>query len=484
MSARRHEEREPAGARVPRLARWVDSRVGAAGVARGAMQKIFPNHWSFLIGELALYSFLVLIITGIFLTFFFKASTQPVVYQGSYEPLVGMEMSEAYQSSLDLSFNVRAGLVMRQMHHWAALVFVAAIVVHMARVFFTGAFRRPRELNWVIGCTLLLMAILNGFAGYSLLDDQLSGTGIRIAYSVMLSVPVLGPWMASLLFGGGFPGDDIIPRLYIVHIMIVPAIIIVLLTAHLGMLVRHKHTHFAGNGATEDNVVGERLWPTYVFKAGGLFFLTAAVLAALGGLVQINPVWMWGPYRPENVSAASQPDWYMGWLDGALRLMPNWEWRGWGYQIPNPFWGAVLLPGITFTLLFAWPWLEARVTKDRREHHVLDRPRDRPWRTTLGVMALTFYTILGFAAANDVIAVSFGMSLNAVLITFRVLLLVLPPIAGVVTFRLCRELQRRDRPASGPGPGQEPARPEEPPGDERPVKADVDVAAGAAAPTR
>jgi ubiquinol-cytochrome c reductase cytochrome b subunit len=470
--------RKAKGKRVDRVARWVDSRLGVAKVGRGALNKIFPNHWSFLIGEVALYSFLVLIITGVFLTFFFDASQQIVTYEGSYEPLRGVEMSAAYQSSLDISFDVRAGLVMRQMHHWAANVFVAAIVVHLARVFFTGAFRRPRELNWVIGCTLLLMAIVNGFTGYSLLDDQLSGTGIRIAYSVMLSIPLVGPWMASLLFGGGFPGDDIIPRLYILHIMVIPAAIIVLLTFHLGMLVRHKHTHFPGRGARDDNVVGERLWPTYVFKAGGLFFLTAAVLAAMAGLLQINPVWLWGPYVPENVSAASQPDWYMGWLDGGLRLMPNWEWRGWGYQIPNPFWPSVLLPGITFTLLFLWPWIEARITKDYREHHVLDRPRDRPWRTSLGVAALVFFSILGFSAANDVIAIAFGTSLNAVLITFRVLLVVLPPIAAFITFRLCKELQRRDRPRSGTDPSGLPSgglEPEERPGTEREAKADVDL---------
>ncbi|WP_208028756.1 cytochrome bc1 complex cytochrome b subunit [Rhabdothermincola sediminis] len=445
--------------RAGRLARWVDDRVGVARAGRSTLQKVFPNHWSFLLGEIALYSFVVLVITGVFLTFFFKASTEPVTYDGSYEPLQGVEVSQAYKSTLDLSFDVRAGLVMRQMHHWAALVFVAAIVVHLARVFFTGAFRRPRELNWVIGITLLLLGIVNGFAGYSLPDDQLSGTGVRIAYSVLLSVPFIGPWAASLLFGGGFPGEDIIPRLFAIHILIVPVIITGLLVLHLGLLVRHKHTHFPGKGARDDNVVGERLWPTYVFKAGGLFFLVGAVLAALGGLAQINPVWMWGPYQTQNVSSASQPDWYMGWLEGALRLMPNWEWRGWGYQIPNPFWAAVLLPGVTFTLLYLWPWIEARVTEDRRAHHVLDRPRDRPVRTALGAATLSFYTVLGFAGSNDVLAIAFDLSLNAVLVAFRVLLFTVPPVVGVATYRVCKELQRRDGPAAGESPGDRVAGP-------------------------
>lgn len=440
------EDVRPARTRVDRTARWFDDRLGLAKMARGALQKIFPNHWSFLLGEVALYSFVVLLVTGVFLTFFYDASTNPTTYDGTYGPLRGVEVSQAYESALNLSFDVRAGLVMRQMHHWAALVFVAAIIVHLCRVFFTGAFRRPREINWVIGLTLMLLAIVNGFAGYSLLDDQLSGTGIRIAYSVMISIPLVGPWLASLLFGGGFPGDDIIPRLFIIHVLIVPAAIAILLTAHLGILVRHKHTHFPGRGARDDNVVGERLWPTYVFKAGGLFFLVAGVLAALAGFVQINPIWIYGPFEPQNVSSASQPDWYMGWLEGSLRLMPNWETRiGW-FTIPNPFWGGVLLPGVTFGLLYGWPWLEAWRTKDHREHHVLDRPRDKPMRTALGVATLTFYTILGLAAADDVLAVALGLSMNAILNAFRVMLLVVPPIAGLLAFRLCKELQRRDGP--------------------------------------
>jgi ubiquinol-cytochrome c reductase cytochrome b subunit len=445
-----HEHHPKGRSRVGRLGRWLDQRTGAARAGQGALAKIFPNHWSFLLGEIALYSFVVLVVTGIFLTFFFRASTETVIYDGSYAPLQGVEVSQAYASAMDLSFDVRAGLVMRQIHHWAALIFVAAILVHLCRVFFTGAFRRPREINWVVGCTLFLLAILNGFAGYSLLDDQLSGTGVRVGYSILLSVPLVGPWMASLLFGGNFPGADFIPRLFVVHVLLVPLVILVLLTVHLAILIRHKHAHFPGRGATDRNVVGERLWPTYVFKAGGLFFLVAAALAALGGLAQINPIWMYGPFKIHNVSSASQPDWYMGWADGALRLMPNWEIRAGGFSVPNPFWGGVLMPGITFTLLYAWPWLEARATKDRREHHVLDRPRDHPVRTGIGVAALTFYTILGVAASNDLIATTFGLSVNAVLISLRIAVLVAPPIAFLVTYKLCKELATRSGPFVDP----------------------------------
>lgn len=431
-----------------RIARWIDRRLGAARFARSALGKVFPDHWSFMIGELALYAFVILLLTGTYLTFFFDPSQKEVIYDGSYAPLQGVHMTDAYRSALDLSFDVRAGLVMRQIHHWAALVFVASIVVHLMRVFFTGAFRRPRELNWIVGVTLLVLAIFNGFAGYSLLDDQLSGTGLRIAYSIAISIPVAGTWLTSLVFGGEFPGPDIISRLYVIHILLVPAVIVGLLTAHVAILVRQKHTQFAGRGRTEDNVVGERVWPNYAAKATGLFFLTAAVLAALGGLAQVNPIWLYGPFDPAEVSAASQPDWYMGWLDGALRVMPGWEVRAFGFEIPNPFFPGVLLAGVTFTLLYLWPFLEARFTGDREPHNLLDRPRDRPLRTALGVATLTFYAVLTFAAASDVLSTTFGLSVNAVLWAFRILLFAAPPVTAFATYRLCKELVARDAPSA------------------------------------
>jgi ubiquinol-cytochrome c reductase cytochrome b subunit len=440
----RRSRRSPERLLTHRLARWFDDRLGAASFARTVLNKVFPDHWSFMIGELALYCFVILVLTGIYLTFFFDPSPEPTIYRGSYDPLRGVEMTQAFHSALELSFDVRAGLVMRQMHHWAALLFLASIVVHLARVFFTGAFRRPREVNWMIGVTLLILAMFNGLAGYSLLDDQLSGTGLRIVYSLTLAIPLVGTWAASLLFGGEFPGPDILQRLYVIHILLVPALIVVLLTAHLAILVRQKHTQFSGPGRREDNVVGTSMWPTYAAKALGLFFLTVAVVAFLGGVFQINPIWIYGPFDPAEVSSASQPDWYMGWLDGALRIMPGWEVRGFGFELPNPFFAGVLLPGVTFGILYAWPLLEARVTGDHEPHHLVDRPRQRPVRTALGVACLTFYLVCFLAAASDVMAQSFGLSVNAVLWTFRIAALAAPPLAAWGTYRLCKELAARD----------------------------------------
>ncbi len=430
-----------------RLLRWFDDRIGASRFATTALNRVFPDHWSFLIGEIAAYALIVLILTGTYLTFFFTPSAEEVVYTGSYEPLQGVEMSAAYASTLDISFDVRAGLVMRQMHHWAALVFVAAIVVHMMRVFFTGAFKNPREINWVVGVTLLVLAIGNGFFGYSLVDDLLSGTGVRVAYATAMSIPVLGPDLASGLFGGEFPGA-FIPRFYVLHILVLPALIVGLLSVHLALVWRQKHTEFAGPGKREDVITGERLWPTYAAKSAALLLLTAAVLAGLGGLAQINPIWVYGPFRSGEavaaVTSASQPDWYMGWLDGTLRIFPAVEPVIFGYRIPNPFFGGVLLPGITFTGVYLWPWIEARFTKDRAAHNLLDRPRDHPVRTAIGVAVFTFYAVMFTAGSNDVLAGVFEIGAERLVWTFRILVIVLPVVAFFVTRKVCHDLQRTE----------------------------------------
>jgi ubiquinol-cytochrome c reductase cytochrome b subunit len=424
-----------------RIVRFLDDRLGTAGFARRALNKAFPDHWSFMIGELALYCFVILVGTGTFLAFFYNPSARQVVYTGRYAPLRGVHMSLAYRSVLRISFDVRAGLVMRQMHHWAALVFLAAIVAHVWRIFFTGAFRRPRELNWMIGLSLLLLAMANGFTGYSLPDDLLSGTGLRIAYSIVLSIPVVGEWAAFLIFGGQFPSDDILSRLFVIHIFLVPALIGALLAAHLAILWRQKHTQFPGPGRTERNVVGSRLWPTYAVKSLGLFAFVIGVLGAMGGLLQINPVWLYGPFTPAAVTTAAQPDWYIGWLEGALRLGPPWQVHIFGGTIPEVFWPGVLLPAVVFGILYAWPFLERRLSGDREEHHLLDRPRDRPVRTGIGVGGITFFAVLLVAGGQDIVASRLGISIVTLTRTLQVLVFVLPVVTGLVAWRWARDLR-------------------------------------------
>jgi ubiquinol-cytochrome c reductase cytochrome b subunit len=433
-------------AEVPgKAGEWADERFQAASPVRRLMNKVFPDHWSFLLGEIALYSFVVLLLSGTFLALFFDPSMKDVTYKGSYIPLYNTNMSRAYESSLDLSFDIRGGLIMRQIHHWAALLFMAAIVVHMFRIFFTGAFRKPREVNWVIGILLFIMGFTEGFAGYSLPDDALSGTGLRIANAIMESIPVIGTWVSFALFGGEFPGQAIIPRLYIAHVLLLPGVIIALISVHMALLVKQKHTQFPGPGRTEHNVVGVRMFPTFAAKGGGFFMLVFAMIALLGGLVQINPIWIFGPYQAAVVSAGSQPDWYVGFLDGSTRLLPAWEFRGLGYTIPPLFWPTVVLPGILFNLAGAYPWLEKHFTKDTAHHNLLQRPRDVPARTALGAMAIAFYVVLWISGGNDVIAQKFDISLNAMTWIGRIGLLIVPPAAYLLTHRICLGLQQNDR---------------------------------------
>jgi ubiquinol-cytochrome c reductase cytochrome b subunit len=424
----------------------IDDRLIVAGPVRRTLNKVFPDHWSFLLGEIALYAFVILLLSGTYLTFFFDASMREVVYEGSYAPLRGVEMSAAYDSALGLSFDVRGGLFMRQLHHWSALLFVAAIVVHLMRIFFTGAFRRPRETNWLIGVVMLVLALLMGVTGYSLPDDLLSGTGLRIISAILLSVPVIGTWAHFAVFNGDFVGEQIIGRFYIVHVLLLPAILLALIAVHLLILVKQKHTQFPGPGRTEHNVVGNRLFPTFAGKATGLLLIVFGVCAALGGLVQINPVWLWGPYNPAQVSAASQPDWYIGFLDGSTRIFPAWDINLPGdYNIPALFWPTVVIAGAMFTMLALYPTIERKLTGDTASHHLLQRPRDVPVRTSLGAMALTFYVWLMVAGGNDVIADKFDISLNAMIWVGRIGVIILPPIVYVLTYRICLGLQQHDR---------------------------------------
>jgi len=430
-----------------KLGGFADSRLGLSGVVRANARKIFPDHWSFMLGEITLYSFVICLITGVFLTFFYVPSVALIEYSGSYEPLQGKLVSEALASTIFMSFEVRGGLLMRQIHHWAALVFVAATIVHMARVFFTGAFRRPRELNWVIGAILALLAIVEGFAGYSLPDDLLSGTGLRIAAAIILAIPLIGTYIHFFAFGGEFPGEAFIPRLYTIHVLLLPAIFLALIAAHLFLVVLHKHTQYPGPGRTNNNVVGYPLLPTYIAKAGGFFFIVFGVIALIAAFVQINPVWAYGPYDPSPVTAGSQPDWYMGWLDGAVRVMPGWlEVNVFGYVLSgNILLAAVVMPGLLTTLLIAYPWIERLATGDSREHHLLDRPRNAPTRTGIGVMALTFYCLMWANGGNDIIAIQLNLAINDITRFIGVAMFVAPPLAFLITKRICLGLQRRDR---------------------------------------
>ncbi|OFM83603.1 menaquinol-cytochrome C reductase [Corynebacterium sp. HMSC063A05] len=425
-------------------AKNMDGRYTLSGGMRKQLNKVFPTHWSFLLGEIALYSFVVLLFSGVYLTLFFDPSMSKVIYDGAYAPLNGVEMSRAYETALQISFEVRGGLFIRQIHHWGALLFAVSIMAHMFRIFFTGAFRKPREANWVIGSILLLLSVAEGFMGYSLPDDLLSGVGLRIMSAIIIGLPIIGTWLHWMMFNGDFPGDMIIPRLYIAHVLILPALLLGLIAAHLALVWYQKHTQFPGAGRTENNVVGVRILPIFAVKSVSFGLITFGFLALFAGIFQINAIWNLGPYNPAQVSAGSQPDIYMLWTDGAARVMPPWELYLGSYTIPAVFWVA-LLCGILVVLLFAYPFIEAKITGDNAHHNLLQRPRDVPVRSGLGAMALVFYTLLTLSGGNDLIAYHFQISLNVMTWVGRIGLIILPPIAYFVTYRICIGLQRSDR---------------------------------------
>ncbi|WOQ70488.1 ubiquinol-cytochrome c reductase cytochrome b subunit [Microbacterium limosum] len=440
-------KKAPLGGRfVGGAANYIDERTSLSGMVKELGRKIFPDHWSFMLGEIALWSFVVVLITGTFLTFFFQASMVETHYYGAYIPMRGIEMSAAMASTLEISFDIRGGLLVRQMHHWAALIFVAGIGVHMLRVFFTGAFRKPRELNWVVGFVLFILAMAEGFTGYSLPDDVLSGNGLRIIDGMIKGIPLIGTWTSFLLFGGEFPGTDIVGRLYTLHILLLPLLVIGLIAVHLILMIVNKHTQFAGPGRTNDNVVGYPMMPVYMSKMGGFFFITFGVIALIASLFTINPIWNYGPYDPSPVSAGTQPDWYIGFADGALRLVPphletvfldhTWSWN-------------IILPlvviGLFIVLVAIYPFIEAWVTGDKREHHIAQRPRNAATRTAIGAAGVTFYAVLWAAASSDLIATHFWLTMEGVIHTLQAMLIFGPIVAYFVTKRICLALQKKDR---------------------------------------
>ena len=427
-------------------ANYIDERTSISGLVRELGRKIFPDHWSFMLGEVALYSFVVILLSGTFLTFFFQPSMAVVTYQGSYVPLKGIEMSAAYSSSLNISFDVRGGLLFRQIHHWAALLFIAAIGLHMLRVFFTGAFRKPREINWFIGFILFVLAMAEGFTGYSLPDDLLSGNGLQIINGIIKGIPVVGTWISYLLFGGEFPGTKLVALFYSVHILLLPAILVAALGAHLLLMIINKHTQFAGPGRTNDNVVGVPIMPIFAAKAGGFFFVVFGVIVLIASFFTINPIWTYGPYDPSPVSAGTQPDWYIGFADGMLRLIPP----GWEVVLFNHTYSfniiVITVILIAFLAIVAtYPFVEAWITGDKREHHIAERPRNAPTRTAIGAAGVTFYAVLWAAASSDLMATHFKVTIEGVIHVLQVLFFLGPVLAFFITKRVCLGLQKKDR---------------------------------------
>jgi ubiquinol-cytochrome c reductase cytochrome b subunit len=412
---------------------------------RELRQRRVPLHWSNLFGVVALTSLLVLFVTGVLLMFVYQPSSETITYDGSYALLHGTEVSRAFGSVMALSFETPGGLLLRQLHHWSALLLPAAIVMQLLVMFFTGGFRKPRRGSWVLLFLVFVLALAGGWSGYALPDDMLSSSGLRIVQGIVLGIPVVGTWIASILFGGEFPGR-IIENLYPIHILVVPVALLGLIVARARLSYLHKPPQFAAAGRTENNVVGIPLLPNAASLAGGLMALVSGLLILISATATITPIWALGPADPANATAGSQPDWYTGFLDGALRLVPpGWEveWLGHTWTL------AILVPltviGIFLLLVAAYPFIEGWITRDRVEHHILDRPRNTAARTGIGVAGMVFYGVLWVAASADITSLAFRVSFESVIHTLQVTLLLGPPVAFEITRRICLALQRKDR---------------------------------------
>jgi ubiquinol-cytochrome c reductase cytochrome b subunit len=419
-----------------RFAKKVAMMVGL----RGRLDRIFPTHWSQLIAGMTTASLVVLILTGGYLALYFDPSMGSVRYDGPFDNLRGVEMTRAYASVLHISFEVRGGLLIRQIHDWAASLLVASLLVHLCVMFFTGGFRRPRRLLWTVTVLLLIVAIFAAFTGVLLGADVLSDTSLRMISGYILSVPVVGTWLHWTVFGGEFPGTEVIARVYAAHWALI-AILAGLLVLRATLQRRVEPARFRA----ERDIAGVRQVPGIAARLAATFLATIGVLALMGGLFQINPSWNYGPGNAAHVSAGSAPPWYFGWVDGAVRLFPAWEIRLGDYLIPPSFWPSMVFLPLSFLALALYPRLEQRFTRDDAPHHLVQRPRDVPRRTALGVAVLALYACLQLAAAIDVLALQFGLSADAMLWTARVGVLVLPPLAYLATYRLCLGLHLHDR---------------------------------------
>lgn len=420
---------------------WGSSLVGLVDALR---RRPVPHAWPVLFGAASVACLVVLIVSGVFLTIFYTPSSALVRYHGPYPLLRGVEMSEAFGSTMRISFEVPGGLLIRQAHHWAALLLPAVLLVRLLGAFFTGEFRRPRRGQWLALFGVFIAALLGGWSGYALPDDLLAGTGLRIFSGVVLGIPVVGTSLSMLIFGGEFPGE-VLAHLYPVHVIVAPAALVLLFAVRLRLGFRGRPPQFLAPGRTEDNVVGLPLWPTMAARWVGMFMITIGVITVSGGLVEISPVWRQGPSSTGAAGAGSQPDWYTAFLDGALRLVPP----GWEFSLFGHTWTlAVIVPlivvSVFFVIIVAYPYLEQWIIGDKAAHHLLDRPRDTPVRTGWGVAGLVFYSTLWAAGSADLIATEFRTSFNLVIHALQVVVILGPPVGFLIARSACRTLQSRE----------------------------------------
>lgn len=432
----------------------LDERLRLQRPSRQVLTKVFPHHWTFLFGEVALFSFVILVLTGIFLTMFYTPSVDPVSYTGSLGLYQGRELPGAFESIVRLSYDVPGGLLFRRLHRGAAYLFIAALVLHVLRVLLTGAFRRPREINYHVGLILMLIGLGLVGTGQALPYDVVEGAALRIAYSFLLATPLVGEQVAFWVFGGDFFGDAI-TRFYVAHVLILPGAFAAVVTAHLVILVRQRHTQFPRKGVDgERYVFGQPLWPSQFIISTTLVIAVGGVLAVFALLVPWSDVALHGPAQVGVTSSTNHPDWWLSWIEGALVLWPAWEWYVLpGVVISAPFVAGVLLPLAVVGALFAYPWIDRRLAPYEGDVHVLQRPFDVPARAGLVFAGLSFLVMLTIASHVDYLSLHLGLRVENLVAFFRAAVFVVPVLTFAAVYLRARA--RADggmgaRPLTGP----------------------------------
>lgn len=413
--------------------RWLDERLHIGRFRRRFLTKAFPVHDSYILGELALFSFATLVITGVFLALFYIPSTSKVIYDGALLNYRGKSLPEAFASVIYITYDLPMGMLIRQVHHWAANIFIASISLHMLRVLFTGAYRKPREVNWIIGIVLINLAIVSAFSGYTLPYDQFAATAATIGYNVFSSPPIVGEYIGNAVFAGGFPSQAAIPRLYSFHLLLA-ALIAVTIGLHMTVLIKQRHTEPPRAGDPK-KLVGVPLWPNQAFASAMYLFALLAFLFLLGGFLSPHNIAVYGPEDPTTTPTNIAPDWYLMWLFGLLKLVPSaWGITIGGIIIKTEFIGGVLLPGVIWTAIVLLPFID----RSEREENFIANPLDRPFPTALGVLIVTFLLSLAIGGQNDRIAAFLGLGIReANLILFAAIILA-SFLAGALTYAILR----------------------------------------------
>ena len=394
---------------------WLDERLDWVRFRAKYLRKPFPVHSSFFLGEIALFSFILLVLTGIFLAFSYEPSTELV-------KVGGKDLPGAYASVVQ-NDQTPFGLIARQIHHWSAHIMIAAILIHLLRIFFTGLYKKPREINWVVGVMLLGLTVFAAFSGYLLPFDQFAVTATGIGYNIARSVPWIGQAIADFVFAGKFPSAAMIPRFFTYHVVLLPLMLIMLIALHLLIMFKQKHGQpaYAQALAGSRKILGVPLWPQQALMMIVLFLILSGSLSLIAGFFPAHPVAYYGP--PGPATPIVKPDWYLLWPYGALKLIPGWiSFEFLGTTINSENIGGVLIPSLILLLLLLIPFFD----RSRRSVHYLELPGEHRVRTAVGVGVLVFFGVLMVAGYDE----ELGLSVE----TLQVVALLAPLAMGFITY--------------------------------------------------